>query len=350
MILALRRWTGGAAAVTLVLGLSILAGRGGSAVDVRMLPEAVPVTTHAIPHFRRDDPALRLFGSLQYLGGLEVSGRHHGFGGISSIRMGRDGETFTALTDTGDWITGRIATAADGAPAGLSDVTIAPILTAEGRRTKDVGLWDSESLALADGAAFVGIERQHAILAFDLKASGGDILRAKGRPLPLPSFVSGWPENRGIEALGILPTGPYAGRLVGIAERSGENDETTEGFVMNRDGGEPFRFRLRRQGNFDVTSLDFLPGGDLVVLERYFSPRRGVAMRLRRVKTLEIAPEATVDGEILLAADNSHHVDNMEGLSIHRNAKGETLLTIVSDDNFSIAQRTLLLRFRWVER
>ncbi len=350
MILALRRWAGGAAAVALVLGLSILAGRGGSAGDTRMLPEPVPVTAHAIAHFRRDDPALRRFGPLEFLGGLELSGRHHGFGGISALRMAPDGEAFTALTDTGDWITGRIAAAADGAPTGLSDVTIAPIRTVDGRRTKDVGLWDSESLAIAGDTAFVGIERQHAILAFDLKAAGGDILLARGKPLPLPDFVKAWPENRGIEALGILPAGPYAGRLIGLAERSGERDPTTEGFVMKRDGGEPFRFLLRRYDNFDVTSLDFLPDGDLVVLERFFSPRRGVAMRLRRVRTAEIGPEKTVDGEILLTADNGHHVDNMEGLSIHRSAQGETLLTLVSDDNFSIAQRTLVLRFRWVER
>ncbi len=346
MLPALRRWTGGAAAVALVLGLSLLAGRGGSAGDIRMLPEAVPVTTHAIPHFRRDDPALRRFGPLEYLGGLEVSGRHHGFGGISALRMAPDGERFTALTDTGDWITGHISASADGAPTGLSDVTIAPILMAGGRRSKDAGLWDSESLAIAGDMAFVGIEREHTILAFDLKAAGGDILRAQGRPLPLPAFVKAWPENRGIEALGIVPGGPHAGRLIGIAERSGERDETTEGFVMRRDGSEPFRFRLRRHDNFDVTSLDFLPGGDLIVLERFFSPRRGVAMRLRRVRTAEIGPEATVDGEILLTADSGHHVDNMEGLSIHRNAQGETLLTLVSDDNFSIAQRTLILRFR----
>jgi hypothetical protein len=347
---ALRRWTGGAAAVAIVLGLSVLAGRGGSAGDVRMLPEPVPVTVHAIPHFRRDDPALGRFGPLEYLGGLEISGRHHGFGGLSALRMGPDGERFTALTDTGDWITGRIASAADGAPTGLADVAIAPILTADGRRTRDVGLWDSESLAIAGDRAFVGVERQHAILAFDLAAAGGDILRARGRPLPLPAFVRDWPENRGIEALGILTTGPYAGRLIGIAERSGERDVTTEGFVMKRDGGEPFRFLLRRQGDFDVTSLDLLPDGDMLVLERYFSVRRGVAMRIRRVRTAEIGPEAIVDGEILLTADASHHVDNMEGLSVHRSARGETLLTLVSDDNFSIAQRTLLLRFRLAER
>lgn len=346
----LRRRIGGLAAVALVVGLSLVAGRGGSAGDVRVTPETVPVTAHAIPHFRRGDENSRSFGPLEYLGGVELHGRHHGFGGLSSIRLRPDGESFVAVTDTGDWITGRI-TEANGAPTGLADVRIAPILMQDGRRARDVRLWDAESLALDGDMAFVGIEREHTILAFDIAAVGGDIAKARGRALPLPSHIRDWPENRGIEALGIVPAGPYAGRLIGIAERSHEfNAPATEGFVMRRDGGEPFRFRLRTTDGFDVTSLAFLPDGDMLVLERFFSPRRGVAMRIKRVRMADVGPDKTVDGEILITADNGFHIDNMEGLAVHRNARGETLLTVISDDNFSIAQRTLLLRFQLVER
>jgi hypothetical protein len=35
----------------------------------------------------------------------------------------------------------------------------------------------------------------------------------------------------------------------------------------------------------------------------------------------------------------------MEGLSVHRDAHGETVLTLISDDNFSSIQRTILLQF-----
>jgi hypothetical protein len=34
---------------------------------------------------------------------------------------------------------------------------------------------------------------------------------------------------------------------------------------------------------------------------------------------------------------------------VHRAANGETILTLVSDDNFSVIQRTLLLQFALVE-
>jgi hypothetical protein len=36
----------------------------------------------------------------------------------------------------------------------------------------------------------------------------------------------------------------------------------------------------------------------------------------------------------------------MEALGIHTNENGETILTLVSDNNRSILQRTLFLRFR----
>jgi hypothetical protein len=52
---------------------------------------------------------------------------------------------------------------------------------------------------------------------------------------------------------------------------------------------------------------------------------------------------------MLLEADLGYEIDNMEGLSVHRGAAGETVLTLVSDDNFSIIQRTLLLQFTLAE-
>ena len=35
----------------------------------------------------------------------------------------------------------------------------------------------------------------------------------------------------------------------------------------------------------------------------------------------------------------------MEGIAAHRAASGETILTLISDDNFSPLQRTLLMQF-----
>lgn len=44
------------------------------------------------------------------------------------------------------------------------------------------------------------------------------------------------------------------------------------------------------------------------------------------------------DGDLLL-------VDNFEGVDVRRDAKGRTMIYLVSDDNFMILQRTLLVMF-----
>ena len=94
-----------------------------------------------------------------------------------------------------------------------------------------------------------------------------------------------------------------------------------------------------------MSDADLLPGGDLLVLERRFSWTSGLAIRMRRVKLGDIKPRALVDGMVVLEADMGQEIDNMEGLSIHPGADGESILTLISDDNFSIWQRTLLLQF-----
>jgi hypothetical protein len=39
----------------------------------------------------------------------------------------------------------------------------------------------------------------------------------------------------------------------------------------------------------------------------------------------------------------------MEGIDVHLTPEGDTVLTMISDDNFSLLQRTLLLQFKLVE-
>jgi hypothetical protein len=71
-------------------------------------------------------------------------------------------------------------------------------------------------------------------------------------------------------------------------------------------------------------------------------------MRIRRIAGSELKPGAVVAGTVLIEADLSDQIDNMEGLAIKPGPDGETLLLIVSDDNNSVIQRTLLLQFALV--
>jgi hypothetical protein len=81
------------------------------------------------------------------------------------------------------------------------------------------------------------------------------------------------------------------------------------------------------------------------VLERRFRYSEGIKMRIRRIAAKDLKPRALISGEVLLEATDALNIDNMEGIAAHRSASGETILTLVSDDNFSALQRTLLMQF-----
>ena len=89
--------------------------------------------------------------------------------------------------------------------------------------------------------------------------------------------------------------------------------------------------------------------GDLLLLERKFSWLGGVGIRIRRVALASVVPGAVIDGPAIFNADLGNEIDNMEGIDAHVTGEGDTVLTLISDDNFSMIQRNLLLQFTLVE-
>ena len=310
------------------------------------LPRApIDITVRSFPinAFMPREAERKRFGLLEFRGGLELQSDYRGFGGLSSIRTDATGQRLTAITDNGLWLTAAIDMEGPKV-SGLSQARMAAILGPNGRPLAQTGNWDTESLWIEGGTAWIGVERTHQIFRFD--TFGRDGLTARGAPSPVPMGNDRLPSNRGIEALGILPRpSPLAGTLVAISERGLNAAGDIRAFLIGREA--PREFFIKRTNDFDVTDLAFLPGGDMLLLERWFSVWRGVAFRIRRIDLATVKPGATVDGPIVISADMSAQVDNMEGLAVHRDAAGETILTLVSDNNFSFLQRTLLLQFAW---
>jgi hypothetical protein len=140
----------------------------------------------------------------------------------------------------------------------------------------------------------------------------------------------------------VAKAGPLVNTLIAISERGLDASGNIVGFLI---GGTAGTISVRRTDEFDVSDCALAPGNKLLVLERRFSRMRGIAVRIRSVRLADIKPGALVDGPELIFADMAHQIDNMEGLSVHRDASGATVLTLISDDNFSPLQRTLLLQF-----
>ncbi|HXL69280.1 MAG TPA: esterase-like activity of phytase family protein, partial [Xanthobacteraceae bacterium] len=140
---------------------------------------------------------------------------------------------------------------------------------------------------------------------------------------------------------------PLAGTLIAISERGLDRAGNILAFLIG--GPTPGTFTLRRNDDFDVTDAT-VTEGELLVLERRFGFLSGAGMRIRAIPLGEIKPGALIVGRVLIEADLGYEIDNMEGIGVHKNAAGETIITIVSDDNFSPIQRTILLQFAFNRR
>jgi hypothetical protein len=308
-------------------------------------PERIVITARPIASFHPSEPDRRQFGALQFRGGLELTSPHKDFGGLSGLSMDPDGERFIALTDKSMWVTGRVRYR-DGAPDGVVDGEIAPMLGPDGQTLASRRWYDTESLARDGGTLYVGIERVHQVVRFDY---GKDGLRARGQPIALPPEIGRLPANKGLECLAMVPSGmPHAGTLIAVSERGLDADKNIQAFLIG--GATPGSFSVARSDDFDITDCTITPNADLIILERRFSWARGVALRIRRVALSSLGRGAVIDGPILLYADMGYQIDNMEGIGVHRDANGEIVLTLVSDDNFSPLQRTILLQFTMPDR
>jgi hypothetical protein len=187
----------------------------------------------------------------------------------------------------------------------------------------------------------IGFERLHRIGQFRIVDRQP---RVPSGYMKLPPEARRMPSNQGLEALAVLQAGPLRGSLIAFAERYTRGSGYHTGWLWVR--GEPRQIHLRDDDGFNITDAAGLPDGGLLVLERHFRWSSGVKMRIRRLSAAEIGPGAKLVGRTLVSADSSFEIDNMEGIAVHRGSNGETVVTLISDDNFNrFLQRTILLQF-----
>ncbi|HYF56033.1 MAG TPA: esterase-like activity of phytase family protein, partial [Salinarimonas sp.] len=334
MRLTRRRWLAlaglGALGGTAALGLRHrLHARSSERLDG---PTPVAIRAEPIPAFGPDERV----GALRFRAGLALASPHGAFGGFSGLWRAPDGGSLVAISDDATWLTARVAREA-GRLSGLDEARLAPVLGPDGTPLARGPAYDTEALAIHDGVAYVGIERAHGVMRFAFAQAG---VLARGVPLPVPPEAGRLPANAGLEAIAVHPGD---GSLVAIAEQARPGpDAPTRGFILA--GPRPGAFAVARSEGFDVTDLAFLPSGEGLLLERRFSFAAGVAMRLRRIAADAFRPGALVDGPVIARAGRERPIDNMEGLAVHHE-DGRPILTLISDDNFSPVQRTVLLEF-----
>ena len=311
-------------------------GLGETAIDVRATP---------IESFDRTGNGATRFGRLEWRGGLILSADTPHFGGWSGLAVSADGRQMTAVSDAGAWMTAAIGYTGNR----LQTVTGVKIGALKARNGKDLARGrdrDAEGLSLISGSltageALISFENHHRIGRFPLKSG---VPGAPSRYLELAREMKKKSGRDGLETVAVISGGALKGAVLAIAEYPASKAATHSAWLWQ--GDRPEKLAIQSRDEFAITDATGLPDGSLLILERRFRMLEGVRMRLRLVEAAEIRPGATLDGEILLEADLTSEIDNMEALAVHQSPAGETILTLLSDDNFSrFLQRTVVLQF-----
>ncbi len=293
--------------VALLLALSG-AGAGARAADA--LDVDVSVNRLAVP------PAS---GSLLGAAALEIVGGQ-GIGGLSSVlTLGDDRLLFAS--DRGRLFQ---AILVRGEGRGITGVA--------GWREIDLPLpsgWsqDFEGLAVSEGNLLVSVEEPPYVIRFE-----GSTLE----PERVASYMTwddlGFSGNRGFEAITDLPDGAW----LAIAESLGEL-----GYAAYTREGRRLTY-IAAEG-YAPTGADRY-GDRLFIVERRLSLLGGWQARVACLDLAALEQDVLQPVEIA-RFDVSHGIDNLEGLAVQvRDDDLEFLL--ISDDNQSPLQRTVLLHYR----
>ncbi|MFA5121571.1 esterase-like activity of phytase family protein [Zavarzinia sp.] len=325
-------------ALLLLLGAAALASSAAAQTASHALTvEAVPVPLGFT------DPTLDHAGLLAYRGGLLLSSADRDFGGWSGMVVSPDGNRVVLISDVGSWLTATLERR-DGKVTGLGGATLAPLVGEDGRPLgSDKEMADAESLAeYPDGSLAIGFEHRHRVLHYPVSADGRPPLLNRPSRIDAPPGVAAADPNQGLEAMTVMPDGA----LLAFDEYLPDGLGHDIGWVFARPGGAPIRtLKLDLTDEFKPTDIKVLPNGDYLLLQRRFSAVAGAGARLSVVSAAAVAGDAPIADRELGQITNEMTVDNFECLGVWRDTQGKTRAIVVSDDNFSVLQRTLLLEF-----
>ncbi len=138
------------------------------------------------------------------------------------------------------------------------------------------------------------------------------------------------------------------GRIIAISEEYVVRPGMLRGWLGEPVGNNRYSwqtFEYAKIPDFNPTALVQLPDGSFCLLERAFDMARGVRIRVMQFDAAELKPGGVVHAKELARLASPYAVDNLEGLAARKGPRGETLLWLISDDNFNPLQRNILLMF-----
>ena len=278
-------------------------------------------------------PDARRQGPLLLTGAWALSSMSRGLGGYSALLARSDG-SLLAASDAG----GLLAIERPGTRA-----MEARFLAITGSAERDKRDADAEAMAHdpASGRIWAAYEGSNAIEA--LTPDLAPISRVE------PAAMADWRSNSGPESFARLADG----RFVAIAEVVRAGETFNRGVVFPDDptaGAKGEEFRFAAPEGFRPVDMTQVPSGEVMVLLRrieWATPPRFVNA-IVRLDPAGLEPGTVWRPEEMLSLPRGMPNDNFEGIAAtgpaDGKAGGESILWLISDDNFSAFQRSLLVR------
>ena len=253
------------------------------------------------------------------------------FGGFSAIEVDADGRSFVSISDRGWIVRGTLLRDPQGRITGVESGPVEILLSARTGDPLPAYYANAEGMVMApDGQIYLSFEGYHRLSVIEPGET-------KVRVLPPPPAFKGFQANSGLESLAFDPKG----RPIGILERSGDLNRPFPIYRLEKNGRWTQPYSLPRKPPFLPVGADTGPDGRLYVLERHFA---GIGFQTR-VRSFAFGKDGLEDERTLLETPLGRH-DNLEGLSVWRDATGAIRLTMISDDNLNMFQRTEIAEYR----
>ena len=294
--------------------------------DIQIVTTPVPIDPA--------NPARTNLNGFTYMGGVAVTdpvtNRVHG---LSDLKITPDGR-LVSVSDFGDLFEARLQFDADTRLSGLTEGKLWTLKRPDGQPVQGKTEGDAEGLAiLANGDRLVSFEQEHRIWRYP--AAGGPPISA---PMPGNLFSA----NEGMEGLTEYPfAGPDA-YLVG--------SEEGEVWLCRLSAGcTTFSVLNGPDLEYGLTALAPFQDGSIAAVHRAWDPVRGSRI------TVSVYAAAALKGRqpqpmSRLGLNAPLTTDNIEGISLVASPTGGTRILLLSDDNASASQKTLLLVFDWTGR
>lgn len=282
------------------------------------------------------DTRAGISGPLQFDGAWEITAPNPHFGGYSALVALGNGNLL-AGSDRGRMLELPLAVGEPVAAGGA--LGHFPKLETDDRGVSDLEAFTSDP---ESGTIWAAYERQNAI---ERIAPDRTIVSAR------PPQMANWSENSGPETMLRLKDGRFLVLAEGVEKRGAKN---RPGLLFAGDpveGAKALEFRFYTSAGYSPVDAALLPDGDVLILERrveYSIPATFDA-RLVRADPSDIAQGRAWSGDVLQRLAGPTYGENFEGLEfVPDPGDPETgSLYLIADDNLSLFQRTLLVRFAW---